>query len=216
VRCERCGARNAEGAAWCTQCYVSFASPGDEPGVIGDEPGRTVDGDGGTGDARARDVRVVGGDVEWRCRRCDGWSALAAASCATCAAPREGFGGGTATGPARTVAPAVALGASLLLPGAGHLLVGRTGTGVARAVLWLLWSLPGVAAVRGTEGLRALPGVVLLLGAVTLWAATLVDVRRVIDGDPPELLATRTLTWLVGGVVLAAVAAVLVATTTAR
>jgi hypothetical protein len=214
VRCDRCGARNAEGATWCTQCYASFTAP-PAPAPVSPAP-VSPERAGQERGGQDRDVRVVGGAVEWRCRRCEGWSALAAPTCTTCAAPRAGFGEEAATAPSRAVDPVVAVGASLLLPGAGHLLVGRTGTGAARAILWLLWVVPGIAALRASDGLRALPGLVLVLGAAALWAATLVDVRRAAEGDPQEVLAPRMLAWLVGGVVLAVVVAVLVATTTAR
>jgi uncharacterized membrane protein YidH (DUF202 family) len=82
--------------------------------------------------------------------------------------------------------------------------------------LWSLWLVPGVATLRGSDGVRTLPGVVLVLGAALLWAATLVDARWAVEGDRRELLAPRALAWLVGGVVLAVVAAVLVAASAAR
>jgi hypothetical protein len=96
-----------------------------------------------------------------------------------------------------------------VLPGAGHLLAGRTGTGSARLLLWLLWLVGGLSTARGAGDVRlAAPGLVLLAGAAVLWAATLVDVRRLAAGDDAELLAPRPLLWLVGGVLVALVLAV--------
>jgi len=88
--------------------------------------------------------------------------------------------------------------ASALLPGLGHLIAGRTGSGAARAVLAVLWLVGGIALVVVADGAVArLPGVVLLAGAVSVWAATLADAAELARGGVRELLAVRTLLWLV-------------------
>jgi hypothetical protein len=164
-----------------------------------------------------RDVRDRGGVVEWRCRRCEAWSPLLSSTCVTCGGPREGFGEDTPPDPARVPDVSVLLAVSVVLPGVGHLLAGRSGTGVARLALWLLWLGPGLPAVLGAQAaVAALPGLVLLAGAAVLWAATLVDVQRLAGGDGPEVLTSRRLLWLVGAVVAGAVLAVFVATLTVR
>jgi hypothetical protein len=155
--------------------------------------------------------------VEWRCRRCEAWSPLLSSTCTTCGGPREGFGEDTAPDAARVPDVSVLLAVSVVLPGVGHLLAGRAGTGVARLALWLLWLAPGLPAVLGAQGaVAALPGLVLLAGAAVLWAATLVDVQRLAGGDGREVLTSRRLLWLVGAVVAGAVLAVFVVTLTVR
>jgi hypothetical protein len=184
VTCASCGARNRADAAWCTQCYApSGAVELERPDVQPVGPQRTV---------RERE-----GAVEWRCSRCGRWSPLPSTACGHCAAPRRGFGERElARAPAHD--PAVLLGASLLLPGIGHLLAGRTGTGAARVVLWLLWLGGGWLLLAG-QGPPA-PGRVMLGGAGVLWVTTLEDVRRLAAGRGDELLGTRALGGLVAAV----------------
>jgi hypothetical protein len=226
VRCAACGARNAATAGWCTQCYAALgaaaAPPVEEvasPDVLppADLRSPAVPAPSSPGElprdpasaASDRDVRDRDGTIEWRCARCDTWSPLLAASCATCGGAREGFGEREATRGRPDVDPRLLTGASLVLPGAGHLLAGRAGTGSARLLLWLLWLVGGLATARGAgSALVATPGFVLLAGAAVLWAATLVDVRRLTVGDDREVLAPRPLLWLVGGVLVALVLAV--------
>jgi hypothetical protein len=218
VSCSACGARNPEAAAWCTQCFVTLgATTG--PGTGPDAPGPAdvastgtdapvvdvpdaevpdVDAAGAAGAAtasvRSGDVRVTGELVEWRCRRCGGWHALELAQCPACGAPREGFATGTPT-----TAPRVPVGtarlASIPLPGLGHVLLGAVGSGVARMVLFVLWVGGGLALVGDAPA----GGAVLVLGALVLWVATLIDVERVPAGRR-ELLGARGLGALVVGV----------------
>jgi hypothetical protein len=109
------------------------------------------------------------------------------------------------------------LSATVPMPGLGHLLAGRSGTGAARLILWLLWVGPGWVTVRGAGGVAAaMPGVVLLAGAGTLWTATLVDVARMARGEDREVLTARVLLRLVGAVVGGIVLAVLVAALAVR
>jgi hypothetical protein len=183
--------------------------PRTEPPTEPPATGTPVDRGGTT---VARDVRERDGEVEWRCGRCAAWSPLLVSACTTCGGSRHGFGGPAADRPGREVSPAATTGLSVVLPGAGHLLAGRPGTGGARLVLWALWLLGGLSIVRGAGGARvAMPGLVLLVGAAILWAGTLVDVRRLTAGDDRELLAPRPLLWLVGAVIVAVVVAALAA-----
>jgi hypothetical protein len=229
VRCAACGARNSASADWCTQCYVRLGPDAtDRPTSREDrvpsaaaaapiEAREPTPTGGPPAAARARDVRDRAGTVEWRCRRCDTWSPLLAPACVTCGSARQGFGETDPERHGREVDPALATGLSVVFPGAGHLVVGRPGTGIARLVLWLLWLLGGVATVRGAGSLvLALPGLVLLVGAVVLWGATLADVRSLVAGDDREVLGARGLLWLVGGVVVALVVGVLAAALLAR
>jgi hypothetical protein len=218
VRCPACGARNTGGADWCTQCYASLGEATPPPPVevatspLPDPPPEgpaTATATSATS-ASARDVRTVGDDVEWRCARCRDWSPLLADACTTCGGPRTGFGG-----PVHRPAPGPtdrgrATAASVLLPGLGHLLAGRVGTGIARLVLGLSWLVGGVAIAAGAGGGgRALPAIPLLLGAVTVWAASIRDAAAL--GTGRELLRPRVLAGLtvavVGTLLLAAVAA---------
>jgi hypothetical protein len=220
VRCRVCGARNAEDAAWCTQCYADPRGPvdapptTDTPATVAPDAGREG-GEAAAHDAAARDVRTVDGEVEWRCRTCDAWSPLLRERCVTCSSPRQGFG---------EVVPPPAVGAadrgrlvlaSLVLPGLGHLLVHRTGTGVARLVLALSWGVGALVIARGATGVGLLPAIPLVLGAVAVWAGSVRDVLAMVDGAP-ELLRPRVLSWLTGGVVVATLVAVVIVAGSSR
>jgi hypothetical protein len=225
VRCPACGARNAEGAAWCTQCYADLQAPVEASPTAGPpatEPPATAppaaappDAEREVRDGAARDVRTVAGEVEWRCRTCDGWSPLGRERCVTCGSPREGFG---------EVPPPPTIGATdrgrlvlatLVLPGLGHLLARRTGTGVARLVLALSWGIAGLVVARGVGGVAVLPAVPLLLGAVVVWAGSVRDVMALADGGP-ELLRPRVLSWLTAGVLGTTLLAVVVVAGSSR
>lgn len=240
MRCDACGARNSDDAAWCTQCYASFqdaapASPASDPiappasdpavgtGQPTDQPtGDASDPDTSTASARLapgvagaaapgpssspsggrtdRDIREIDGQVEWRCSTCTSWVALEEPVCATCGAVRVGFGDPvTPAADGGDVADQVVLGASAVLPGAGHFLLGRVGSGVTRAALFLLWAVGGLWWIVSTQDGRS-PGIVLLAGAVVLWAATLVDADAITKGQSSEPFGVRGLLWTVVGV----------------
>jgi hypothetical protein len=88
-----------------------------------------------------------------------------------------------------------ALALSAVLPGGGHLLARAGASGTSRALLYVLWLLGGVA-VATQGGPAVLVAAPLLLGAAAVWGATLLDVRNLERGRP-ELLAGRTLLWMV-------------------
>ncbi len=220
-----CHARNAEDAAWCTQCFERFAPASPGP-AAGDGTARTGHPDPpsagppsppaeGTGAEAAeagstgRDVRVTGAAVEWRCSTCGAWSPLESAACVGCASPRVGFGPVSApdrAGGQGGVGLGGALVASTLLPGLGHLLRGAVGTGLGRLLLWVLWGGGGLALVA-TGGLSA-AALVLLLAALALWAVTLIDLQRAVEGRPP-IATARVLAWSVVVVTLLLVGVVL-------
>lgn len=224
MRCPTCGALNPAGAAWCGQCLTRFdggevagTSPTPEPVIPArpEGPGR---------DAQARDVRTVAGEVEWRCRACDGWNPLLDPACTTCGTARGGFGTPTAVAPTTTSLRALLL-ASAVWPGAGHVLAGRRGSGTARALLWALWA-GGAWSLGPATGASRAPSLVLASGALLLWVATLRDtavlagVTASTTGLTPrraavarEWLGGRGLALLVAAVTGALLLALVVATT---
>lgn len=105
--------------------------------------------------------------------------------------------------------------ASALLPGLGHLLARRTGTGVARLVLALSWGIGALLLASGVSGVALLPAVPLSLGALAVWAASIRDTMALVDGGP-ELLRPRVLSWLTGGVLAATLLAVVAVATSSR
>lgn len=218
MRCPACGASNSDRAEWCTQCFQDLRTPeppaseGPTPDPSASEarpldpsaaevrtPGPAADAQAAVPDVTQRDVRTVDGEIEWRCARCEAWNPLMFASCATCGAERQGFGDPTrppAPDPASRTQLVVA---SVLLPGLGHILARRTGTGTGRLILAVTWVLGAV--LLSTSGAGTLPVASLLFGVAVVWAGTLHDVLGLFDGGR-ELLTSRVLLWLTGGVIV--------------
>lgn len=223
MRCPDCGARNADAAAWCTQCYLRLEGP--------TAPATAAPAESGNGERRPshaspsgpdtaglptpppipaaaraaaqRDIRVEGERVEWRCARCEGWTPLEQPACSACGSARVGFTPERAPAAASTTPTGSApLVASALLPGLGHLLVGRPGSGLARVLLWLLWA-GGAGLTLVSVGVTS-TALVLTLAAAALWAITLHDLSRLADGQG-QLLTGRVLAWSVVGVTAALV-----------
>lgn len=259
MRCDNCGARNAEDASWCNQCYARFdaaeaapdtaadtdqasasapsgissgdaasatagsgslragasasdASAAEDPGGGGqapitstaDETGAGVGEDAGSetgrGPVEVGDVRDVDGVIEWRCRTCASWVALELSACSVCGAQRAGFGEQPRVDVA--VEPQErnkVLGGGAAFPGVGHLLAGRTGSGITRVTLGALWLILGVWWLATTTASGNAPGVILLLGVLILWIASYLDVQALVDGKD-ERFGVRGLLWLVVGV----------------
>jgi hypothetical protein len=205
VRCPACGAHNPTDAAWCGQCFGPLADapppavarpPADvAPGTDRPPGGQAPETTAEPAPADDRPVRTRGGEVEWRCATCGGWSPLVAPSCPVCGSLRHGFE--VAASPSRATPDlprAVLVTGTVLVPGLGHLLAGRTGTGIARSVLALLWGIAGLALLGGDA--RAAGGS-LLLGWAVLLVASLIDLPAPGDVRPREVLSPRRLALLV-------------------
>ena len=170
------------------------------PAERGEAPGRA----GSTADVRQDEQ----GRIDWRCATCDGWSPLEAAACVACGSPRKGFGDDRAVEVPDEQRIVVLSG---LLPGLGHLMAGRVGSGLARALLGVGWLVGGVvllvAAVRAGSGhWAALP---LLAGAIIVWVLTVFDAQSLARGQQREYLDGRSLLWLMVGVTCLLVIALL-------
>lgn len=163
---------------------------------------------------RRPEVRRRGdGQVEWECPVCASANLLAESACAACGASlAAGFASGREAAP--PVAPGVGLALTAVLPGAGHLASGRIGSGIARAFLYAVW-LPGGAVLASAPGpgsmAVALP---LLLGALLLWAASLLDTAA-LGGGGRQLAEGRALLWLVVSVLGLTLLGAITATATA-
>lgn len=211
MRCPRCGATNPDGAAWCGQCYGALADDDVEPAPTPTAPGAAVPSpDAGIPSEPAgpkpadrspsseHGFRTVDGQIQWTCVACGEHNPIDLLSCGVCG---TSLGARYARPPAEPSAQewTTALALSAVLPGAGHMAVGRVGTGVARALLFTVWALGGVLLLVG-GGRGALAAVPLVLGAVALWGGTLWDVAALRAGRRQQLWSGRPLLWLVVGV----------------
>jgi hypothetical protein len=225
MRCPGCGATNPDDARWCGQCYRSLER--EKPAVATSEGSGAATGEGeanpdaasqaseasrGPGpDAspEARPTGLSGGfresaeGVEWECVSCGTFNSVELLACQVCGASLGAQFETPESAP--RAEPRAALAASAVLPGSGHLLSGRPGSGIARAVLFVVWLVGGILLATSSGGAgpvwSALP---LLLGAVALWAASLVDLTRAQRGES-ELLGGRGLLWLVVAVIVGSV-----------
>lgn len=146
--------------------------------------------------------RRTGEGLDWRCVTCDTWNPIERQTCVTC---REPF--------ARTLAPeqdeprpevngTTAVGASILLPGSGHVMLGQGTAGALRIILYVIWLGGGIALLLAAarSGQPILPAVPLLLGALVVLFASVIEVQRTVSDDDTILLTPRVTLWLVVGV----------------
>lgn len=192
TRCPACDALNPESAAWCNQCYARLDEPGSLPSPAPASAQPSASSSAGQSEA----FRRVDGHFEWACARCQTYNSIEADACHACGSPMMArFVDEEQASPEKH---ARAQRVTLLLPGAGHYVLGHQGSGVARAVLFVVWALGGLALLV-TGNRAALAAAPLLLGAVALYAASVFDVRN-LEAGRAELLAGRALLWLVVGV----------------
>jgi hypothetical protein len=199
VRCPSCGARNADSAAWCTQCYEPVTTPADDARPAPAAAAETA------GDGRFRS----GEDgLEWACGVCASWNDLELTACATCGAPfGQVVGAGSDDLVERDASTVLLL--SAVLPGAGHIALGRTVDGLVRAAMYLLWVAGALVLLRGAIGTPApaLPAAPLGIGALALWLLSARDAVALAEGSRDQLLTPRVFLWLVVGVIGALIAA---------
>ena len=230
MNCPACGARNSDTAEWCTQCYESLVEPEPEPtpptpsppaappqpqappgatdptaapepapSVGGPDEPRTV-GESEQNVRRSGQFRRIDDRFEWVCRVCDTWNEVGVLRCQLC-----GVGFGESVAPEEPeeieVAEPVALVASALLPGVGHLLIDRTASGAVRVFLFLLWAVGAflIGSAAADAGQSLLPAFPLLFGAILMWIVSLYDVHAVYT-DSDQLLDSRVVLWSVVGV----------------
>jgi hypothetical protein len=194
-RCPACGALVSADAAWCGQCYADLRTLEPEP----------TPGDG-SDDRSGRPGEPTPSPEEpfWPCPVCAGRNPIELEACATCGTP---FAELMRDEPVRPdITPKDALAWSLVFPGLGHRLAGRPLDGLARGVLFavafLMALLVGFAGVR--SGLAFLVFALFLLTGLAVYAGSAFEAYRLASGGD-LLVSSRTLLWVLVGVVLVAV-----------
>lgn len=205
MRCLECGTTNADTADWCARCYGSLGAP-----VPVHEPQPPPSAAPAAKPVLPAGLRRRDGGLEWECPGCGRWTSVESLDCAAChvTITPQGDGGDPAAVARRLTEPWVAaLALSAVIPGAGHIGLGRYGEGLTRALLFAAWVVGGTALWVGGGVLAGGPFV---LGAGLLWGGTLVDIAALRRGRR-GVLGRRPLRWLVVGVVLLAVVGVVAA-----
>lgn len=210
MRCADCGASNPDTADWCGGCYASLraAEPAPEPQPA-PEPAQPP---AAPADATAPDgLRRRDGGLEWQCPGCGQWTSMQSLDCGACGVTiaAQGEWGDPAQVARRLSQPwGAALALTAVVPGAGHIGLGRYGPGFARALLFAVWVVGGVALWRARGALAGGPFV---LGAGLLWAGALGDLAALRAGRR-EVLGGRWLLWLALGIVVLTVVGVATST----
>ena len=180
---------------------VARAGPVPANGDVVDQ----VDGgrdDGATVTTADSRFRRTSEGIDWQCEVCEVWNPIERTTCKSCHQPFARTVADAPQGPTREVSETTALLVSALVPGTGHILMGRTASGVARAVMFLIWLVGGFLLLREAAASHQsiLPALPLLVGAVVLWLATAVDVLALVQGTNTEILRPRIFLWLAVGV----------------
>jgi hypothetical protein len=222
IRCPDCGATNADSASWCGQCFASLgaaaegaapaveegAAPAVEEGAApAVEEGAAPAVGGGGGDEDGAGLRRGAAGLEWACVACGIYNPIEVSACTVC---------GTSftarfTAEEEPVDWERAWRKSLVLPGLGHLDAGRGGSGVGRAVLFVVWLVGGLLTLVGAGAAGMVLATPLFAGAGVVYGVTLVDIRR-LEAGRDELLVGRTLLWLVVAVTALLVVSTIAAT----
>lgn len=230
-RCPSCNAHNPEGADWCSQCYTRLneppapaepapvepapaptapaAVPGQPAPVFtprGDTGGATHAADETVGEAKRTDAgrfRRTAEGIDWECQICQQWNPIEVTRCTVCQTP---FARSATVheddGLPKDVDEPTVLIASIVLPGAGHWLLGYTIEGAVRATLYVFTLIGGILLLlsAASAGASVVPAVPLLGGALLIVFATLFDVTLARDGRiKDQLLVGRRFFWFVIG-----------------
>lgn len=206
MQCPSCGATNPDSAQWCGQCLHRFGQA--EPAVAA-EPAPSAPSSptapaprpaASTSAGSAEGFRREGDDLQWECPSCGQFNDIDDLNCVVCGtAFTERFRAAQEPEPPRNWSAALAM--SAVAPGAGHMSVGRYGSGVARLILFLTWMAGALMLGVGGGSGAMLAVVPLLIGAIVVWAGTMVDVQRLSQAQE-ELLVGRRLLFLVIGVLV--------------
>jgi hypothetical protein len=204
-RCPRCGALVSVDAEWCGQCFTPLRRTEPAPGS---RPSTPIVPGVATAERRA---------PAWPCPTCGHENPIELDDCAVCGTSFAALMRSDERPP--DVDPMRAFRRSLIFPGLGHGLVGRSIDGLARGVLFTV--LAAMALVVLLSGLTS-PVLVVVLAlfagmALVVYLGSAWEAFRLAAGDPP-FLSSRALLWATVAVVLASVAllALAVASATRR
>jgi hypothetical protein len=205
-RCPECGAVATESAEWCWRCYqpmrapeppaeISADLPADLPTDLpADLPARP-DLDGLP---KAAQKKVLA----WPCATCGHENGVELEVCEMCGTSFAALMRADDKPP--DVPPPLAFRRSLIYPGLGHAMVGRSLDGIARGALFaMLLMMLVIVLLSGFAGALGYAVLVLfLVMCLAVYLETAWEAYRLASGDPP-LISSRMLLWVATGVILA-------------
>jgi hypothetical protein len=165
-------------------------------------------------------IRRVGEDLLWACPQCELENPMEASVCARCQTPFASLLVAEQAADRALPPPNTILLSALLLPGLGHIRLGRAAEGIARLILFLwaaglglmmLLSLGGgeaadasvvttTPAPSGSPGAIVAVGALFIASAIGIWGVSAMDAMRLARGDDDQILKPRVL--LIGTIVL--------------
>jgi ribosomal protein L40E len=192
-RCRSCGALVAADAQWCGQCFAPVREPEPIPEPI-PEPAPSVATTGTGGKRRA---------PYWPCTVCGAENPLESELCGTCGTP---FVHVMRAEPDRgAVDPDAVFRRSLVFPGLGHRMVGRPMDGLARGVLFAISAvMAALTGITAKNPVTTVVFVVLLVVAIAVYVGSAVEARNLARGGE-LLVSSRTLMWILVGLVFTSV-----------
>lgn len=147
----------------------------------------------GSGSATVGRFRAQDGSLNWTCGVCGEANAMDVFTCTVCGSKMD------AEEPDET--PAVSWAAArrieMLAPGVGHIQVGSTGMGIARAGMVVFWAI-GALLLSGGGSSGILAAVPFLIGILVVWATGPGDLEAVHLGRQPRLDARRFMFLVIG------------------
>ena len=190
-------------AQWCGQCFAPLGP--DAPAVPEGPAGPAAPSPPGTAEAGAGPKR----DATWPCQVCGAGNPLDADVCATCGSPFAASMRAHEERPA--VRPRDAVVWSLIFPGLGHRLVGRSLDGFARGALFAMTAgMSVLLAFSASGGATAAVLIAFVLAAVGTYVLSAVEAARLAEGGD-VMVASRVLLWVLVGMTFLSVGALAVA-----
>lgn len=206
MRCPNCGGLNPDKAAWCGQCFVRF----DEPPPASKELAELAKAP----DAAEKPKRINLADLQeapviydrgflrrqrelmgWQCHKCGSKNSMDRMDCLACGASLFESFGMEAAPPEEPPPKSPILAAALsVVPGAGHLYIGRGVDGIARMVVAAWWLAAGLVLVSAGS-LRYL-GIMFLLADTALIGLSIGDgYRQALDRKSQPIFSHKLLLY---------------------
>jgi hypothetical protein len=205
VRCPNCGAAVYAGAEWCNLCFTRI----EREAVEGASERSVTRPAPGSEETPAAESATDAAGAFWPCPVCEAKNPIELDVCAVCGTPFATVMRREEDRP--HVDPAVAFGRSLVFPGLGHAKLGLSAEGFARGALFvilLLVTLLIALAGASSPVLRVLL-LTFAIGTLGVYLVTAAEARKIAEGGRP-IVSTRLLLWVTVGVLMAAMALIVV------
>lgn len=216
-RCPNCGALAVADAEWCWRCFQRLAAPEPPPKAEAPEAEPKAEsaaepkGDGVEPGVPARPDLDQDPDVPhpkpaakvlaWPCAACGHENGIELEVCERCGTSFAALMKSDEKPP--DVPPQLAFRRSLIYPGLGHAMVGRSLDGIARGALFaMLLMMLIIVLLSGFSGVLSWVVLALFIAmCLVVYLETAWEAYRLASGDPP-LITSRMLLWVATGVIL--------------